>query len=138
MASLLRVDGYLPIFLLLAIGFVAVAAVLLVTKLIRPHKPNDAKTLPYECGEEPMGDAWIMFNPRFYIIALIFLVFEIESILMFPVLASFKSFNQLGLGGLILVEILCFIVILLAAFAYCWKKGDLDWVRSFQVKKDEQ
>ena len=138
MASLLRVDGYLPIFLLLAIGFLAVIATLIILKAIRPNKPSESKSLSYECGAKPIGDAWSMFNPRFYVIGLIFLVFEVEAILMFPVLASFKSFKSLGLSGFILIEILLFIVVLLAAFAYCWKKGDLDWVKSYQVKKDEQ
>ncbi len=107
--------------------------------LIRPQNPNKLKETAYECGEEPVGSAWANFNVRFYVVALIFIIFDVESALMLPVAAVFKKFNEIGLGGTLLMSILTFVSVLVAGLVYCWKKGDLDWVKSFQqytTKKD--
>jgi NADH-quinone oxidoreductase subunit A len=117
------------IFILLALLFAGGA--MLVGKLIRPHHPSPLKETAYECGEEPVGTAWANFNVRFYVIALIFIIFDVESALMFPVASVFRHFNAIGMGGTILLSVLSFIIILVAGLIYCWKKGDLDWVKSF-------
>jgi NADH-quinone oxidoreductase subunit A len=134
-------DVYMPIIILMAFGVVMFAGALLVGKLLRPSNPTKLKQMEYECGEEPVGAAWSNFNVRFYVIALIFIVFDVEGALMFPVAAVFKQFNEIGLGGIVLITFLLFISVLLEGIVYCWKKGDLDWVRSFQegaLKKDSK
>ncbi len=134
--STFNLDVYMPIVILvllaLAIGFGS----LIVGKFIRPHNPTKLKETAYECGEDPVGTAWANFNVRFYVISRIFIIFDVESALMFPVAAVFKTFNDMGAGGTLLVSVLLFIGILLSGLVYCWKKGDLDWVKSFtQVTK---
>jgi NADH-quinone oxidoreductase subunit A len=128
-----NLDVYIPVVIMMVTGALLVIGALLVGRLIRPQNPTALKLSPYECGEAPVGSAWSSFNIRFYVVGLIFIIFDVESALMFPVVAVFKKFNEIGLGGLVLVEIIIFLLVLVAGIAYCWRKGDLDWVRSFQV-----
>lgn len=130
-------DVYIPVVLLVAFAVIMVFGALLVGKLIRPSKPSELKSTPYECGELPVGSAWSNFNVRFYVIALIFIIFDVEGALLFPVAAIFKKFNEIGQGGIILITFLLFISVLLEGLVYCWKKGDLDWVKSFQVPENK-
>jgi NADH-quinone oxidoreductase subunit A len=128
-----EVYSFMPIIMLMVFGVLLVVLSLFVGKLIRPSKPTSLKYSPYECGEIPRGNAWASFNMRFYVVGLIFIIFDVESALMFPVAAVFKSMNAIGKGGIVLAEILIFIGILVSGIAYCWKKGDLDWVKSFKA-----
>ena len=98
--------------------------VLVLWKLLRPQRHDEEKLTTYECGEEPVGNAWIQFNIRFYVFALIFIVFDVEAVFLLPWAAVFKE-----LGPLAYVEGLVFIGILVVALAYVWRKGDLAWVR---------
>lgn len=125
------INVFIPVVILMILGALIVIVASIVSKIVRPHKPNKLKSTAYECGELPVGDAWSMFNVRFYVVGLIFIIFDVESALMFPVVAVFKHMNDKGMGGIVLAEVLIFIVILLSGLAYCWKKGDLDWVKSF-------
>lgn len=131
--STYNLDVYMPIVILIILALAIGLGSLLIGKLLRPSNPNKLKESAYECGEEPVGTAWANFNVRFYVIALIFIIFDVESALMFPVAAVFKQFNQVGAGGTLLVSVLLFISILLSGLVYCWKKGDLDWVKSFNT-----
>ncbi|MFG1493971.1 NADH-quinone oxidoreductase subunit A [Halobacteriovorax sp. GFR7] len=126
-------DVYMPVLILAAVAVVAFFGTLLVGRLVRPNNPTELKLTPYECGEEPTGTAWSNFNVRFYVIALVFLIFDVEGALMFPVATVYKSFVDIGQGGAVLGSLLLFIVILSLGLVYCWKKGDLDWVKSFQA-----
>lgn len=130
-------DVFMPVIILLIFGAALVAVTLLLGKLIRPHNPNKIKNQEYECGENPVGVAWTSFNVRFYVIGLIFLIFDVESALMFPVVTVFRKMRDQGMGGIILIEVLLFILILLAGFAYCWRRGDLDWVKSYHRTNGE-
>lgn len=125
-------DVLMPIFIFTVLAVLMVVGALFVGRLIRPSKPTDLKLSPYECGEAPTGAAWANFNIRFYVVALIFIIFDVEGALMFPVAAVFKSFNAAGNGGAVLASLLIFIGILFAGIIYCWKKGDFDWVQSYQ------
>lgn len=125
-------DVYMPVVLLMGFAVVAIAGSLLVGRLLRPKDPTALKEMAYECGEEPVGTAWSSFNVRFYVVGLIFIIFDVESALMFPVAVVFKEFNSIGSGGVVLAEVLIFLGILVSGMAYCWRKGDLDWVKSFQ------
>ncbi|MGZ3789090.1 MAG: NADH-quinone oxidoreductase subunit A [Bacteriovorax sp.] len=129
--STFNLDVYMPVVILIALALLVAGGSMLLGGLIRPHHPNKLKETAYECGEEPIGTAWANFNVRFYVIALIFIIFDVESALMFPVAAIFKKFNEIGLGGTLLLSVLTFTLVLVAGIVYCWKKGDLDWVKSF-------
>lgn len=129
--STFNLDVYMPVVILIALATIVAGGSILLGSLIRPHHPSKLKETAYECGEEPIGSAWANFNVRFYVIALIFIIFDVESALMFPVAAVFKRFNEIGLGGTLLLSVLTFTLVLVAGIIYCWKKGDLDWVKSF-------
>lgn len=132
--STFNLDVYMPVVILIALALLVAGGSILLGSFIRPHHPNKLKETAYECGEEPIGSAWANFNVRFYVIALIFIIFDVESALMFPVAAVFKKFTQIGMGGTLLLSILTFVLILVAGIIYCWKKGDLDWVKSYNTQ----
>ena len=102
--------------------------------LVRPRVPNAEKLDTYECGEEPIAQAWFNFNPRFYIVALIFLLFDVEVAFTYPVAVAFDRYRQRGAGLLALGELLLFVGVLSLALAYVWKKGDLDWPREAKLR----
>ena len=85
--------------------------------------------MSYECGEVPEGSAWVKFNVRFYVIALIFIIFDVEVIFLFPWAVIFQELSSNGLGLLAFIEMFIFVLILIIGFAYVWVKGDLDWVK---------
>jgi|TARA_B100000029_G_scaffold25250_2_gene24899 NADH-quinone oxidoreductase subunit A len=106
------------------LGIIMVAVPLIVQWLIAPSKKTKEKLETYECGEESEGSAWLQFNIRFYVIALIFLIFDVEVVFLFPWAVVFKE-----LGLLAMVEMGIFLVILIIGLAYVWVKSDLDWVK---------
>ena len=112
--------GKIFVFVLTAILFVGVA--LLVAKLIRPKRPTFEKLTTYECGENPEGSPWIKFNIRFYVVALIFLIFDVEVVLLIPWALVYREF---GLTGYLIGAI--FLILLGIGMAYEWRKGDLEW-----------
>ncbi|MHB8337157.1 MAG: NADH-quinone oxidoreductase subunit A [Ignavibacteriaceae bacterium] len=114
--------GKVFVFLLIAIVFVIVA--LIAAKFIRPARPTHEKMLTYECGENPIGTPWVKFNIRFYVVALIFLIFDVEVVLLIPWALVYKGF---GLGGFLVGAIFLFMLGL--GMAYEWRKGDLEWVK---------
>lgn len=131
--SSMNLDVFMPVIILMALAVIMfVGVVFIVGKLLRPHKPSALKETAYECGEMPEGSAWSNFNVRFYVVSLIFIIFDVEGALMFPVAAVFKDFVAIGAGGVVLGSLLLFILVLASGLVYCWKKGDLDWVKSFQ------
>ncbi len=96
--------------------------------LRRPHKPDfGTKAETYECGEPAIGDAWIRFDIRFYTLSLIFLIFDIEVALLFPWAVVYDDFIAAGLGGVVFLEVLLFLVVLGVGLAYVWLRKDLDW-----------
>ena len=101
---------------------------MLIQKLVAPNNPNPDKLATYECGEESEGSAWVQFNIRFYVVALIFLIFDVEVVFLFPWAVVFND-----LGMLAFVEMAIFLIILLVGLAYVWKRADLDWVK-YNVK----
>ena len=119
--------GVVLMFFLVGFGFVF--ANLLLGKFLRPDNPYPDKNEIYECGERPIGGAWIQFNPRFYLIALIFLIFDVEIAFVFPIATVFKSFLESGNGLIAIIELFVFLLILLLGLAYVWRKGDLQWVK---------
>jgi NADH-quinone oxidoreductase subunit A len=112
--------GIALLFVILGFAFVAIA--LIAAKVVRPSKPNPVKNSTYECGEIPIGETWVRFNVRFYVVALVFLLFDVEVVFLLPWAIVFKQ-----LGWFAFIEMIIFVAILLAGFAYVWVKGDLDW-----------
>jgi NADH-quinone oxidoreductase subunit A len=98
-------------------------------QLLRPANPNVGKLSTYECGEPPSGPAWINFNIRFYLIALVFVIFDVELAFIYPVVAVFRARVDHGQGLFALVEIAVFVGILAVGLVYVWVKGDLEWLK---------
>jgi NADH-quinone oxidoreductase subunit A len=114
--------GKIFVFILTALLFVIVA--IFTAKLIRPDRPTKEKLLTYECGENIEGSPWVKFNIRFYVVALIFLIFDVEVVLLVPWALVYRQFGMPGfLVGVI------FLVLLGLGMAYEWRKGDLEWAR---------
>jgi NADH-quinone oxidoreductase subunit A len=115
-------------------GIIFVAGGLLASRFIRPNRPNEEKLSTYESGEEPISSAWTQFNVRFYIIALIFLLFEVEIVLLFPwatVFAKKELIEQTNgrWGWFAVTEAVIFILVLGLGLAYAWRNGFLDWIK---------
>ena len=122
-SDFLTAHASILVFLISAVLFLGLALVL--WKALRPSRPSEEKLTTYECGEDPTGNAWIQFNIRFYVFALIFVIFDVEAVFLLPWAVVFRE-----LGPLAYVEGLVFIAILVVALAYVWRKGDLAWVRA--------
>ncbi|MGD9900235.1 MAG: NADH-quinone oxidoreductase subunit A [Calditrichaceae bacterium] len=116
--------GFYIALVFLVVGALLVSVTVLLSRILAPKKFYPDKHTVYECGELPVGDSWIQFNNRFYIIALIFIIFDVEVVFLFPWAVVFES-----IGMLAFVEMLIFIAILLVGLAYVWVKGDLDWIK---------
>src|SRR5207253_6998833 len=123
----------------LAFGAVFVFANLVVGAVARPQIPNPEKAAVYECGEPSIGSSWVQFDLRFYIVALVFLIFDVEVALFYPWAVAYGSAATLGasvgmtmyeIRQVAVVDMLFFFGVLLVGFAYLWRFGYLDWVRS--------
>lgn len=112
--------GQVFVFLIFAIGFVAIA--LISAKIVSPKRPTKGKYKTYECGEDTVGDTWVKFNIRFYITALIFIIFDVEIVFLFPWAVVFKE-----MGMIAFIEMAMFLLILIVGLVYVWAKGDLQW-----------
>jgi NADH:ubiquinone oxidoreductase subunit 3 (subunit A) len=112
---------FIGIFLLMAPIFPGLA--LIIPRLLAPKKPNALKSETYECGIETYGDTWVQFKAQYYIFALVFLIFDVEIVFLYPWAVAF---NQLPLFAVI--EGVLFILILVAGLVYAWRKGVLEWV----------
>jgi NADH-quinone oxidoreductase subunit A len=112
-------------FVLAAIGLAAlfVAGGLAFSYLVAPHHPGRIKNIPYECGEQTIGQAWVQFNVGYYLFGLLFLVFDVEAAFLFPWAVACRS---MGVQGV--VEVGVFLLILILGLVYAWKKGALEWV----------
>jgi len=113
----------ITIFLVIGLGFVLAA--LVVGGIVRPNTPNPVKKSTYECGEPTVGPSWIQFDIRFYVVALFYLIFDVEIALLWPIASIFRT--QAG-PALIIAGV--FMLIIIVGFAYEWYSGSLDWVRS--------
>ncbi len=112
--------GQVLIFMIISIGFVAIAVIS--GKIIGPRFASKGKDSTYECGEDTVGDTWVRFNFRYYVVALIFIIFDVEIVFLFPWAVVFK---QMGL--LAFIEMAIFLFILIVGFIYAYAKGDLYW-----------
>jgi NADH-quinone oxidoreductase subunit A len=118
--------GYILLFFVGAVLFGVIT--LIFSRLLGPHRPYAQKTSTYECGEIPVGVAWVQFNISYYIFALIFVIFDVEAIFVFPWAVVFNALKKAGLGPFALLEMTVFIAILAIGLVYAWRKGVLKWV----------
>jgi NADH:ubiquinone oxidoreductase subunit 3 (subunit A) len=114
--------AFVGIFIL--VGAALVAIPILLSRLIAPRKPNSIKSETYECGMETIGETWVQFKAQYYIYALVFAIFDIETVFLFPWAVAYKEFATI----FPLVEMILFILILAGGLLYAWRKGALEWV----------
>ena len=115
-------DAWLPILIMLALGAAFGVGSVLLSRVLGPHKPTPEKLAPYECGMPPVGDARERQSVKFYLVAMIFLLFDIEVAFLYPWAMALRD---LGWPGF--VQVVLFVLLLLAGYVYVWRKGALDW-----------
>ncbi|MEO5354515.1 MAG: NADH-quinone oxidoreductase subunit A [Magnetococcus sp. XQGC-1] len=118
----MMLESYFPILILLLVATGIAAGALGVSYLVGPRRPSAQKDSPYECGFAPFGRIRVQFDVRFYLISILFIVFDIESAFLFPWAVAF---SHIGIVGF--VEMILFLLVLLVGYAYAWKKGALEW-----------
>src|SRR5512139_1741027 len=125
--------GAVLVFAIVAVGF-ALGGIT-ASRLIGPKIPNVEKSTIYECGERPVGVAWFNFNPRFYLVALVFVIFEVDIALTFPVVAVYRQWASASpaLAWVAFVELFLFTAILVVGLAWVWAHGDLEWVKHLEA-----
>lgn len=120
---------YGNIFVFFIAGLLFVFLTMALVRIVAPHRPNKEKNKTYECGEDPIGSGWLNFNARFYLIAILFIIFDIEIVLVFPVVARFRDNLVAGNGFVVFLEIFVFAAVLFLGLVYAWKNGYLEWLR---------
>ena len=124
---------YAPIAVMFLVAAGFAGSQLLVTQLIGPRKRTAVKLMPYECGKDPVGSARDKYSVKFYTVAVIFLLFDIEVLFIIPFAVAFKNLmseekiSGIAFGTIALIEILVFIATLIVGYIYVWKKGTFDW-----------
>ena len=116
-------QNYVPIFIFMGVAFAIPAVTLVLFKLVRPENPHKTKLMPYECGIDPVDAARGRYTIRFYIVAILFVVFDVETIFLFPWAVQFKLLGWFGF-----IEMMVFLAILIVGYIWIWKKGALEWV----------
>lgn len=133
MGDVAQISEFGKILIFLITGIILVSLIFFVNRLIAPNHPNREKQTSYECGEEPVGSAWLPFNSRFYVIALVFLLFEVEMVFVFPWATVFGNHDINNYDPrwsvLSLIEMFLFLGVLILGLVYVWVKGDLDWIK---------
>src|SRR5579871_3125104 len=114
--------SYLTIVIFALVGGAFVGVNLLIARMISPSAPTPEKLSTYECGVEPVGDAWRQFNPRYYLFALLFVVFDVEAAFLYPWAIAFRK-----VGAYAVAEMLIFVALLGLGLAYAWRRGALQW-----------
>ena len=122
-----NLSDYLPIVLMFVVACGFAAGNVLLSQLVGQHKATRTKTMPYECGKDPVGTARERFSVKFYLIAMIFILFDIEVIFLIPWAVVFKTFAASGYRWLVYVEMMLFVVLLLVGYVYVIKKGLFEW-----------
>lgn len=115
-------SDYIPVLISLIIGGVIVAAMTNLNRLLGPRRRTEIKDTAFECGNEPTGPGWGRFSIKFYMVAILFIVFDVEVVFMYPWAVIYR---ELGLFGF--VEMMTFMTVLLVGYAYAWRKGALEW-----------
>src|SRR5659263_516727 len=117
-------NNYLPVVIFTIIGVVFVAISLFMSRMVRPSNKTKEKLSTYECAEKPIGDARVHFNIQYYLIVIVFLIFDVEVLFLYPWAVQFKHLRPLGF-----LEMILFIEVLIIGLAYAWKKEALEWIQ---------
>jgi NADH-quinone oxidoreductase subunit A len=120
--STMNLDQYLPVLLFIMVGVAVGVVPQVLGRLLGPHKPDSEKNSPYECGFEAFEDARMKFDVRYYLVAILFILFDLEIAFLFPWAVSLKEIGSVGFWAMMI-----FLGILVVGFVYEWKKGALDW-----------
>ena len=123
------------VLLFFVVGAGTVGLILTLSSLVRPRRPSREKLTTYECAEVPVGSGWFRLNLRFYTMALIFIIFDVELITVLPVALVYRDWIADRLGPVAFGEIFAFVGILTIGLVYVWRKGDLEWFK--QIPRDE-
>jgi NADH-quinone oxidoreductase subunit A len=115
-------SSYLPLFLLFLVAAVVAVAMFTLTSVLGPKNPTPEKMMPFECGSDSTGGRFVRPSVKFYLTAILFVVFDIEVVLMYPWVVSFRSLGWVGFATMA-----SFVALLVVALAYVWKKGALEW-----------
>lgn len=118
---------FLPILIILLIGTLFAGVFLILSALIGPKKRTKSKLSPYECGVDPVGNARDRFDVKFSLVAMLFILFDIEAVFLFPWAILYRDFIGEGMGLFMFIEMAVFVVILGLGLLYVWRKGILDW-----------
>ncbi len=118
---------YGPLALLLGIASALGVVLLFLTQALGPSRPSAAKSSTFECGMEPVGDARTRFPVRYYLVALVFVVFDLEAVFIYPWAISFRELNANGMGLFAFWEMITFMGVLVVGLVYLWRRGALDW-----------
>lgn len=133
MQEVSQISEFGKILIFLITGTIFIGALFFVNRLLAPRNPNPEKLSTYECGEQPIGDSWLPFNSRFYVVALIFLLFDVEMVFVFPWATVYADKQAIAAdarwGWVSLTEMFIFLGILILGLAYVWLKGDLEWIK---------
>jgi NADH-quinone oxidoreductase subunit A len=133
MIQVSQISEFGKILIFLITGIILVCLGFFANRLLSSSNPTPEKLISYECGEDPTGNAWLPFNPRFYVIALVFLLFDVEMVFIFPWATVFGNHEIIAAdtrwGWFSLAEMFIFLGILILGLAYVWCKGDLDWIK---------
>jgi NADH-quinone oxidoreductase subunit A len=131
---------YAPIIVMFIVAAGFGASQLLVTQLIGPRKRTATKLMPYECGKDPVGSARDRFSVKFYNVAVVFLLFDIEVLFMIPFAVAFKELFKINVsyGTIAFIEIMVFISTLVIGLIFAWKKGTFDWNTQARVEAREE
>jgi NADH-quinone oxidoreductase subunit A len=114
--------SYLPVVVFTFVGIAFIAFNLLIARLLSPSAPTPEKLSTYECGVQPVGDAWRQFNPRYYLFALLFVVFDVEAVFLYPWAVAFRQ-----VGAYAVAEMLIFVGLLIAGLVFAWRREALQW-----------
>ncbi len=122
-----QISDFIPLLVLMVVAVLLAAALVGMSWILGPKKPSAAKLAPYECGVTPVGSARERFPVKFYLIAMLFIVFDIETVFLYPWAVTFSRLNTHSMQVFNLVEMVVFIVILFVGYIYVWKKGAFEW-----------
>jgi NADH-quinone oxidoreductase subunit A len=120
-------EGYFPILIMVGLGLAFAGGSVLLSQFVGPRKPTPEKSAPYECGMPPVGDARERQSVKFYLVAMIFLLFDIEVAFLYPWAIAFRALGKIGYW-----QIVTFFMLLLTGYVYVWRKGAFDWGRERQ------
>ncbi len=115
---------YLPLLMHFAVAIGLASAIVILSQLVGQHKPSAAKMSPYECGVQPIGDAQGRFSVKFYLVAMLFILFDVEAVFLYPWAVILRELKMFGFW-----EMMIYIAIVLVGLVYVWKKGVLEWGR---------